>query len=199
MTAILVLLDAHVALDVMLAVDPSEYFPVAVNCLVPPTLLIVDPVGDNDMLTSVTAVTVSVSLGLVMDPTFAVIFVVPIPSVLAKPLELIVATPVLLDAHVTPDESVAVEPSVYVPVAVNCFVSPLATLGLAGVTAMLTSALAATVNTSAGLVTDPTFAVMFVVPVATVLAKPLELIVALLVLLDAHVTPDERVAVVLSE
>jgi hypothetical protein len=53
---------------------------------------------------------------------------------------LIVATPVLDDAHVTVAVRSAVEPSVNVPVAVNCCFVPLAITGLTGVAAMLTSA-----------------------------------------------------------
>jgi len=60
---------------------------------------------------------------------------------------------------------------------------------------MLAIAAADTVNTSAGLVTNPTVAVIFVVPVESVVAKPLALIVALLVLLEIHCTPVESVAV----
>ena len=48
----------------------------------------------------------------------------------------IVATEVVADAQVTWLVRFGVEPSEKVPVAVNCCVRPLATLGLAGVTAI---------------------------------------------------------------
>jgi len=74
-------------------------------------------------------------------------------------------------------------------------VSPSDTLGLVGVIDMLTKVLVITVNTSAGLVTDPTVAVIFVVPEAIAVATPLELIVALLVLLDTQVELEVRLDV----
>jgi len=144
-------------------------------------------VGVTAILTSVGAVTVSVSLGLTTDPTVAVIFVLPVASEVAKPVELLVATLGLLEDHCTPEVSAAVDPSVNVPVAVNCCVSPLATLGLVGVIAMLTSAAVVTVvNTLFGLVTDPIVAVMFALPMVTAPANPLALIMTTLVLLENH-------------
>ena len=151
--------------------------------------------GVTPKLTSAAFATVRVAFGLVTDPTVAVIFAEPVERVLAKPLELIVAVAGVSEFHVAVDVRFAVDPSVYVPVAANCSVKPLAILTLSGVTAMLTSAGAATVNVSVGLVTDPTVAVIFVVPIASVLAKPPVLIVALLVSLDAQVTPELRSAV----
>ena len=51
------------------------------------------------------------------------------------------------------------------PVAVNCSVSPLATDGFAGATAIDVSAAAVTVSVSLGLVIPPSAAVIAVVPV----------------------------------
>ena len=84
------------------------------------------------------------------------------------------------------------------PVAVNCSVSPLATLGLAGVTAIDTSAAVVTVSVSVGLVTFPKVAVMFVVPVASDWARPLPLIVATDGVADAQATWLVRFCVELS-
>ena len=66
--------------------------------------------------------------------TVAVMVVVPVASPVAKPDELTVAAAVLDDDHATPDESAFVVPSEYVPVAVNCCVSPAATLVADGLT-----------------------------------------------------------------
>src|SRR5271157_4074404 len=66
----------------------------------------------------------------------ALIFEVPVPTPVARPAVVIVATDVVADAHVTWLVRFAVELSEYVPVAVNCSVRPLAILGLAGVTAI---------------------------------------------------------------
>jgi len=46
--------------------------------------------------------------------------VLPVPTLLAKPLAEIVATPVLLELHVTELVIFSVLPSPNVPVAVNC-------------------------------------------------------------------------------
>lgn len=105
--------------------------------------------------TSVGAVTVSVATLLVMPPDAAVIFAVPSVSVAANPEPLIIATPVADEFHVAVLVRLAVLESVYVPVAVNCCVSPLATEALAGAMAIDTSVGAVTVNTAALLVTPP--------------------------------------------
>ena len=57
--------------------------------------------------------------------------------------------------------------------AVNCSVRPFATVGLVGLTAIDTSAAAVTVSVSLGLVIPLSEAVMAVVPVARVEARPL--------------------------
>src|SRR5580704_3375776 len=62
--------------------------------------------------------------------------VVPSATALAKPAELTVATLGDEELHVTVLVRFWVLPSVYVPVAVNCCVVPVAIEGLAGVTAM---------------------------------------------------------------
>ena len=72
--------------------------------------------------------------------------VVPVPTALAKPVALIVATVVADELHVAVLLRFCVLPSVYVPVAVNCCVLPLATDGFAGVTAIDTSVAGVTVS-----------------------------------------------------
>src|ERR1700719_1254331 len=61
---------------------------------------------------------------------------VPVPTVLAKPALLIVATAVFEELQVTELVRFWVLLSLYVPVAVNCCGTPLATEGFAGVTAI---------------------------------------------------------------
>jgi hypothetical protein len=83
--------------------------------------------------------------------------------------------------------------SVYVPVAANCCVSPLAIVGDAGVTAIETSVAAVTVSVTGGdvIVVAGIIAVMLVVPTATGVARPWGatlLMVAVAGVDDAHVT-----------
>ena len=78
--------------------------------------------------------------------------------------------------------------SVYVPVALNCSVSPFAIDGLTGVTAIDTSVAAVTVSVSSGLVTPLSAAVICVVPVPTPVANPALVIVATADVPDTHVT-----------
>jgi len=63
----------------------------------------------------------------------------------------------------------------------------LAIEGDPGVTARLTSVAAVTVSATEGEVTLPTWAVMLAVPVATLVARPSELIVATPVVSECHV------------
>jgi hypothetical protein len=72
--------------------------------------------------------------------------VVQMPTALAKPAVLIVATPVAEELQVAVLLRFCVLPSLYVPVAVNCWVLPLAIDGFIGVTAIDTSVAAATVS-----------------------------------------------------
>jgi hypothetical protein len=108
-------------------------------------------------------------------PSVAVMVRAPVFNVEASPslppaFE-IVAVPGVPDDHVTAVVRVCVVASVYVPVAVNCFGSPFATNGFAGVTAIDTSVAAVTVNVVLPL-TPPNVAVMTDVPVFTDDARP---------------------------
>ena len=104
--------------------------------------------------------------------------VVPTAAAEARPFEpealLTVAMLVSEEAQVTTEVRSWVVLSVKVPVAVNCSVSPLAMLGLGGVTAIDTSVAAVTVSVAAGETTRPEEAVISVVPTPTAVAKPLE-------------------------
>jgi hypothetical protein len=129
--------------------------------------------------------TVSTVLPLTM-PEVAEMVVVPTATVVARPPAAIVAAAGFVDAQVTVAVRFCVEPSEYVPVAVNCWVSPAATLGVAGVTVMDDS-VGSTVSVALP-VTPLSVAEMAVVPAATVVARPPAAIVAAAVFVDAHVT-----------
>ncbi len=124
---------------------------------------------------------------------------VPVPTPVAKPVLVIVATVVVPEFHVTLAVRFCVLLSVYVPVAVNCSVNPFAIDGFAGVTAIDTKVAAVTVSVSPGLVTPFSAAVICDVPIAIPLAKPAELIVATLVVPDTQVAWVVRFCVLLSE
>jgi hypothetical protein len=72
--------------------------------------------------------------------------VVPRPTAVASPAVLIVATVAAEELHVAVLVRFCVLASVYVPVAVNCCVLPLAIEGVAGVTAIDTNVAAVTVS-----------------------------------------------------
>jgi hypothetical protein len=82
-------------------------------------------------------------------------------------------------------------PSVNVPVAVNCSASPSGSDGMAGVTAMETSAADVTVN-PVEPVMEPDAALTVVEPVALLVAWPEVLIMAMLVLAQLHATNAVR-------
>ena len=77
----------------------------------------------------------------------------------------------------------------------NCWVSPFAMEGLAGVTAIEISVGAVTVSESGGLVMAPEAAVMLVEPAATAVASPVVLMVATAVFEEAQVAVLVRLAV----
>lgn len=80
-------------------------------------------------------VTVSVVLP-VTPPLAALIVLVPAATAVARPVELMVAWAVFEELQVTLPVRFCVEPSVKVPVAMNCWVVPSGMEGLAGVTAI---------------------------------------------------------------
>jgi hypothetical protein len=193
--AVVVLDDTQVTLAVRFCVELSLYVPVAVNCCVPPAAT-EGFTGVTAIDTSVAAVTVSVVLPE-MAPLVAEIVVLPAFSADAKPALLIVAVVVLDDAHVTLAVRFCVELSLYVHVAVNCCVPPAATDGFTGVTAIDTSVAAVTVNVVLPEMA-PLVALIVVLPAFSAEASPAALIVAVVVLDDAHVTLAVRFCVELS-
>jgi hypothetical protein len=140
-----------------------------------------------------------------MVPEVAVMVVVPAATAVASPLLLIVAVAGLDEVQVTELVISWVVPSENVPVAVNCWVAPPVTFGLAGVTAMEDRVAEPTVR-SVLPETVPEVAVMVVVPAARAVASPLLLIVAVAGLDELQVTwvviswvvPSENVPVTVS-
>jgi hypothetical protein len=127
-----------------------------------------------------------------------VITEVPGPTVVAKPPAAIVATVIVPLDHVTVDVMSFVELSEYVPVAVNCCEPGFATVGVAGVTAIETK-FGVTVNTAIFEVTPESVAVMFEVPTATPVARPVAEIVAVAGVAEFQVTVEVMSFIELSE
>ena len=170
------------------------------NCCVRP-LAIDGPAGVTAIEVTTAGVTVNVAMPLTPS-SVAVIVEKPTASVEARPVTEMVAMVVFDDVQATESVMSCVEPSVYVPVASNCWVRPLAMLGLAGVSVMRSSTAAVTVSVVVP-VRLPSVAVIDEVPCARVAAKPCEPdvleIVATEVLADTQVTWLVRLAVELSE
>jgi hypothetical protein len=184
--------DIQVTELVRFAVDPSVKVPVAVNCSVWPSAML-GSAGVTAMEVTTAGVTVSV-VELLMLPSVAVIIEVPVARVEANPVLDIVATVVFADAQTTEFVRFSIDPSLNVPVAVNCWVRPLATLGSAGVTAIAVTIAGVTVSVVAPLM-PPSVAVMVDVPVASVVARPVLDIVATVVVADVQPTEEVRSSV----
>jgi len=114
--------ELHVTVVVRFCVEPSLYVPVAVNGSSTPTA-IVGLVGVTAIDTSAALLTVNVAVPLTV-PSVAVTVVLPYPVLVASPVPLIVATPVFDELQLTDAVRNCVLPSLYVPTAVNCWVSP---------------------------------------------------------------------------
>jgi len=181
----LVLEELQVAEAVRFCVVLFENVPVAVNCCV-------DPVVRAEVR-GVTAIEINVAgvtVNMVDDdmlPDVAVIVVEPAATGVTSPLEaaalLMVATDVDDELQVTVVVRFCVEPSEYVPAAVNCCVVPSTMFGLDGVIATETSVAGVTVS-----VVDPDrvpdVAVIVVEPAATGVTSPLEAAALLMVATD---------------
>jgi hypothetical protein len=174
--------DAHTAL-LSTCLELSLNVPVAVNCCAAP-LTIDGFAGVTAMDTSVAGVTVS-SVEPVMLPLVAEIVEVPTPTAVASPVLLIVATVPVPDAH-TALLSTCLELSLNVPVAVNCCVAPLVIKGFAGVTAIDTSVVGGVTVSSVEPLILPLVAEIVEVPVPTLVARPVLLIVATVPVPDVH-------------
>lgn len=169
--------DSQVAVELTSSVELSVKVAVAVNCWVRPRATL-GALGVTAMLAITAAVTVKTSFGEVTLDFAAVMLVVPTVKEVASPVALTVATAVLLDTHVAVDETSEVVESVKVAVATYCCVKPLATVEGLGVRAILAMTATVTVKVTFVAVIAPTEAPMELVPVVSVVASPLELIVA---------------------
>ena len=107
----------------------------------------------------------------VIEPDVAVMFALPIPAPVDNPLLAIVATAVDDEPHVTELVRGCVLPSLYVPVAVNCWLVPFAIVALEGVMDMETSTGAVTA-TLAEPVMAPELALMLAVPIRLPVTNP---------------------------
>jgi hypothetical protein len=126
---------SQIPVKVTSSVDPFEKVPLAVNCWVAFTVKLNGEdcliVMDNNFTTG------KVTAWLRMSSKDAVISVLPIVIPVTTPLAEMVAVSVLELVQVTRDVMSAVDPSVYVPVAVNCCREPICKLfGSDGLKAM---------------------------------------------------------------
>lgn len=120
---------------------------------------------------------VSTAVLLVILPELAVIFVVPVATAVARPLLLIVATPVLDEPHVTSSVMLVVVPSFNVPMALNCWVPSERIDALFGVTA-IDARFAIVIVTLVAPLMAPDVAVTLTVPGSAPVTSPLSEIVA---------------------
>ena len=114
----------------------------------------------------------------VIAPRVAVMVVLPVATLLARPWPLMVAAAAVEELQMTEVVTSCVLESLKVPVAVNCLVVPTAMLEFAGVTAIETRVALVTVNDAVPL-TDPEVAVMVAVPVPVLVTKPVASTVAI--------------------
>ena len=181
--------EDHATIDVMFLVLLSVYVPVAVNCFFVP-LEMVGLTGVMLMDCSTALVTVKTDESERL-PNVARMVDLPVPAPVAKPVLLIVATDVFDENHVTLIVRSCVLVSLYVPVAVNCFVRPFAMYGSFGLTLM---------DCSTGLVTVspvepemlPDAAPIVDMPVPVPVARPSSLIFATDVVEEDHLTLSVR-------
>jgi hypothetical protein len=116
----------------------------------------------------------------VTELSAAITEVEPDATAVARPVPAMVATAVFEILQVAVEVTLAVDLSLYVAVAVNCFVEPMAKLAEVGVMASDETVFAVTVKTVDPLM-PPNEAVMVVVPSTTDVASPVALIVAVAV------------------
>jgi hypothetical protein len=148
------------------------------------------------MEVSVGATTVNVALPLT-PLNVAEIVAPPAELPVARPAALTVTAVVFEDAQVADAVTLPVVPSLYVAVAVNCWVAPVVMLAVAGATAMEVTVTTGAVTVSADVADNPLAAALIVVvPAATPVAKPVALTVAAAVFDEVHVTPEVNAPVV---
>jgi len=180
--------EAHRTEAVTSCVLLSLKVPVAVNCLFVPTGML-ELAGVTAIETRVALVTVSDTVP-VTEPEVALMVAVPVPTAVARPEELTVATFNADDPHVGEVSNWKL-PSSKFPTAVNCWVVPSAIDGVAGLTEMEIKCAATTVKVAES-VSDPTVAVIVVDPAAMVVAMPELLMLATEFDEELQVTPAAR-------
>ena len=188
--------EAQVTWVVRFSVDLSENVPVAVNCSVSPAGRLV-LIGVTAIDWSTAAVTVR-PVEPEIVPRVADIVTAPGETAVANPVLLIVAHVVSEEAQVTLVVKFSVDLSDKVPVAVNCSVSPVGRLVLAGVTAIDLSVAAVMVSPVEPEI-EPSVAEIVTGPGETAVARPALLIVAQVVSEEAQVTWVVKFSVDLSE
>ncbi len=157
-----------------------------------PSAIVTVGAPESTIEVSVAATTVSPVLPLTV-PDVAVIVVVPLSvSAVTAPAAVIVAVVVFDELQVAVEVRFCIDPSLYMPVAVNCVRVPSGTEAFAGVTAIESSTAAVTV--SVAVPTTPlTVAVIVVDPCFNAVANPPgEVIVANAVFDEAHVAVAVR-------
>jgi hypothetical protein len=184
--------EAQVAVEVTIPIEPSLYDAVAVNCSVS-VVYVLALGGDTAMEVTVLACTVRVTPALVTPLRAAVTTLEPPATPVASPLELTVATDWVADVQVAVELTFAVEPSLYVAVAVNCWVAPTRIVALEGDTAMEVRA-AATLRVALPLI-PLRVADTVVEPASIPFANPLALTVATDWLAAAQVAEEVMSAV----
>lgn len=136
-------------------------------------------VGETEIDTSAAAATVNV-VEFEIEPTVALMFVVPMPALVADPGSPITATVAFEEFQFAVAVKSCELPSVYVPVAANCCVAPREIVGASGPIAIETNAAGATVSDAEAL-TEPELMPIVVVPEVNVVAKPADAVSLLMV------------------
>ena len=165
-----VVLELHPTVFVMFWLLPSVKVPVAVNCWVVPSG-ICGIAGVTAIETSAAGVTVKVVEPLV-EPAVAVTLALPWLTLVANPWPSTVAILLSAELHLADVVRSSVLPSLYVPVALSCFVVPKAKDGFEGVIAMESNAGCPTLRLAEAVIA-PEAAVMVALPVVAAVASPL--------------------------
>lgn len=149
---------------------PSLNVPVALNLIEVRTAIL--GFGGVMLMPTRWAVDTVRSVEPLTVPKAAAIVVLPVARLVATPVLAIVAAAGFEELQTTDPEMSCVLLSLKDPLAVNCFVVPVATVEFAGMTVMETRVASVTVR-DAVPVTEPDAAVIVVVPVPKLLANPL--------------------------
>src|SRR3984957_7743930 len=196
MVATLTSEDDQVTCAVRSSVVPSLKLPVAVNCCVPPSDMLVS-LGATVMVSRVALVTVNIADPF-SSPNSALMVAVPGATPATKPLVgdalLTVATEAGVEVQLTELVRFCVLPSPKVPTALNCVAVCSATDAVAGVTVTELRADDSTTNAALPL-TEPCCAVMVAVPADWPVTWPKLLILAPFDAEELQVTTSVTIAV----